>query len=260
MSEDDTQGLSPMKSLKWENFLKLMRDMGFSYDLSTAESGPVRFDPPREGDRPITFHKPHPDSTLRPVILKEFAKKLNAYYGWSSDFRFTSMSVPNTSVEARAEISEGVCVLTYNPLNTNDIIQSVQNDGAGAIAVFIGTTRNSFKGKVVTRLEYQAYSKLAIKTMVEIVRTAHNTVTRSNHHPAPNTVPSLVSCTVHHRLGTVPVGEPSIVIAVSSPHRKEAFIACEQILEEVKQKAQIWKREYYEGEKEEEAEWKANNS
>jgi molybdopterin synthase catalytic subunit len=57
----------------------------------------------------------------------------------------------------------------------------------------------------------------------------------------------------------VPVGEPSIVIAVSSPHRKEAFVTCEQILEEVKQKVQIWKREYYEGEREEEAEWKANS-
>ena len=61
-------------------------------------------------------------------------------------------------------------------------------------------------------------------------------------------------------MGTVPVGEPSIVIAVSSPHRKEAFIACEHILEEVKLKAQIWKREFYEGENDEDAEWKANAS
>ncbi|KAG2044901.1 Molybdopterin biosynthesis MoaE [Suillus americanus] len=114
-------------------------------------------------------------------------------------------------------------------------------------------------GKVVTRLEYQAYSKLAIKTMTDIIRTAHQSVARSTHHPAPAAVPSIISCAVHHRLGAVPVGEPSIVIAVSSPHRKEAFVACEQILEEVKQKVQIWKREYYEGEKEEEAEWKANS-
>ncbi|PPR05703.1 hypothetical protein CVT26_008944 [Gymnopilus dilepis] len=69
---------------------------------------------------------------------------------------------------------------------------------------------------------------------------------------------SLIRCAIHHRLGTVPVGEASIVIAVSSPHRKEAFKACEEILEEVKRKAQIWKREYYEGEDEENAEWKRN--
>jgi molybdopterin synthase catalytic subunit len=51
----------------------------------------------------------------------------------------------------------------------------------------------------------------------------------------------------------------SLVIAVSSPHRKEAFVACEEILEDVKRKAQIWKREYYEGEDESTAEWKANS-
>ena len=113
-------------------------------------------------------------------------------------------------------------------------------------------------GKVVTRLEYQAYSKLAIKTMADIIRTAHGLTSRSDHHPASQTISPLIRCAVHHRLGTVPVGEPSIVIAVSSPHRKEAFVACELILEEVKLKAQIWKREYYDGDNEEEAEWKAN--
>lgn len=54
------------------------------------------------------------------------------------------------------------------------------------------------------------------------------------------------------------MGQPSIVIAVSSPHRKEAFQVCEFVLEEVKVRAQIWKREYYEGESEDTAEWKAN--
>ena len=56
------------------------------------------------------------------------------------------------------------------------------------------------------------------------------------------------------------VGEPSIVVAVSAPHRKESFLACEYILEEIKAKAQIWKREFYEGEREEDAQWKSNNA
>ena len=117
-----------------------------------------------------------------------------------------------------------------------------------------------YTGKVVTRLEYQAYSKLAIKTMADIIRTVHRDASQScsSHHPEQSTVSSLIRTAVYHRLGTVPVGEPSIVIAVSSPHRKEAFAACEAILEEVKQKVQIWKREFYEGEREEDAEWKAN--
>lgn len=117
-----------------------------------------------------------------------------------------------------------------------------------------------YTGKVVTRLDYQAYSKLAIKTMADIIRAAHRNANRSlsSHHPEQSSVASLIRTAVYHRLGTVPVGEPSIVIAVSSPHRKEAFAACEFILEEVKQKVQIWKREFYEGEREEDAEWKAN--
>ncbi|KAI0669816.1 molybdenum cofactor synthesis 2 [Trametes maxima] len=169
-------------------------------------------------------------------------------------------SWPPASVEARVETPQGICALTYEPLDTQEIVRSVADDGAGATAVFIGTTRNSFKGKVVTRLDYQAYSKMAIKTMAEILRDTHARYTRSDHHTAASDAraASLIRSAVHHRLGTVPVGEPSIVIAVSSPHRKEAFMACELILEEVKMKAQIWKREFYEGEREDEAEWKAN--
>lgn len=113
----------------------------------------------------------------------------------------------------------------------------------------------------MTRLDYQAYSKLAIKTMASILRDARNRFMRSAHQtPGQQEVSAVVKCAVHHRLGTVPVGEPSIVIAVSSPHRKESFLACEYILEEVKLKAQIWKREFYDGEGDEEAEWKSNTA
>jgi molybdopterin synthase catalytic subunit len=117
-------------------------------------------------------------------------------------------------------------------------------------------------GKVVTKLEYTAYSKLAIKTMQAIVSKAHATATRNEHATVPQAhySSSLVKCVVYHRIGVVPVGEPSIIIAVSSPHRKEAFVACEYILEEVKEKVQIWKREFYEGMDDSEAEWKANRA
>lgn len=164
----------------------------------------------------------------------------------------------SASVEARLETPGSTCVLTYKRLNTEAIIGSVGDDASGATAVFIGTTRNSFKGKVVTKLEYQAYSKLAVRTMLDIINQARLSTTRSSHHPTSESVQSLIHCVVYHRLGTVPVGEPSIVIAVSSPHRREAFAACEQILEGVKARAQIWKREFYEGESSEEAEWKTN--
>ncbi|KAL4070900.1 molybdenum cofactor synthesis 2 [Scleroderma citrinum] len=164
--------------------------------------------------------------------------------------------IPSTSIPAREEWEGNVCVLTYDALDVDAITRSVGDDRAGANVVFVGTTRNSFRGKVVARLEYQAYSKLAIRTMTEIV-IRQLAAGDSTSHTAASTI---ISCAVHHRLGTVPVGEASIVIAVSSPHRKEAFVACEQILEEVKEKAPIWKREYYDGEDEETAEWKANYS
>ncbi|KAF8971359.1 molybdenum cofactor synthesis 2 [Flammula alnicola] len=168
---------------------------------------------------------------------------------------------PAASIDAFFETPKITCALTYTRLDVQRIIASVQDGAAGATAIFIGTTRNSFKGKTVTRLEYQAYSSLAIKTMSTIAQNAINSASRPQQqlpHPESSTVPPIIKCAVHHRLGTVPIGEPSIVIAVSSPHRKEAFIACEEILEEVKRKAQIWKREYYEGEDENEAAWKAN--
>lgn len=128
------------------------------------------------------------------------------------------------------------------------------------------------------KLEYQAYTKLALKTMTNIVCDAAKTVARSEHAIAREPTSSIIHCALHHRIGIVPVGEPSIgmntlaktilaltlhpfqVIAVSSPHRKEAFLVCELILEEVKRKAQIWKREFYDGEDDGRAEWKANQA
>ncbi len=94
--------------------------------------------------------------------------------------------------------------------------------------------------------------------MATILDSANTLVERSEHS-AHAPVPALIRCRLHHRLGVVPVGEPSIVIAVSSPHRRESFQACEFILEEVKAKAQIWKREFYEG-CDEDSQWKANVS
>ncbi|KAL1736146.1 hypothetical protein EV714DRAFT_242551 [Schizophyllum commune] len=80
-SEDDKRGLAPMK---WENFVKIMVEMGFDYDPSTAGSS-VRFIPKDQRDKPITFHKPHPDPTIHPVMLRDFAKKLQRHYGWTQE-------------------------------------------------------------------------------------------------------------------------------------------------------------------------------
>ncbi|KAG9014719.1 Molybdopterin synthase catalytic subunit [Tulasnella sp. JGI-2019a] len=163
-----------------------------------------------------------------------------------------------SEADASCQTPEGdIAVLTFDILDSSIITRSVQSDQAGAVALFIGTTRDNFKGRKVIRLEYEAYTSLALKTMVQILTEARrNDNDLSNESSMP--VSSLIRCAVHHRLGLVPVGEASIVIAVSSPHRKEAFRACEFILEEVKLKAQIWKREWYEGGGVNEATWKEN--
>lgn len=199
---------------------------------------------------------------------------------------------PSTSIDVHQVTPAGdVLALTHDPLDCMAITNSVGDDGAGAIATFIGTTRDSFEGgqstmsargselmavspgKRVTRLTYEAYSALCIRTFASIVSRARALSSCTNAHalpsssaPAPSpTDPSpstLKRIALHHRLGEVPVGQASIIIAVSSPHRREAFRACEWILEEVKREAQVWKREWYADEgaggKEEGSTWKSN--
>ena len=83
-----------------------------------------------------------------------------------------------------------------------------------------------------------------MKTLSSIIERAHIRWTHPPDPAAPIT-PVLLRAAIVHRLGIVSVGQSSIIIAVSSPHRREAFEACEWVLEEVKLKAQIWKREWY---------------
>lgn len=109
-------------------------------------------------------------------------------------------------------------------------------------------------GKEVIKLDYEAYVPLAMKTLHQILLEARKlppcgVVTQhGNCHPhvqASTTQIELTRIAVHHLLGPSPPLTASIVICVSSPHRKEAFVACEWILEEVKKRVQIWKREVY---------------
>lgn len=106
----------------------------------------------------------------------------------------------------------------------------------------IGTTRDNFAGKPVKELQYSAYNKLALRTMMSIAKDV-----LAQH--------SLKAIAMIHRLGVVPVGEESILIAVSAPHRQAAWRAGEQALEDCKAKVEVWKREEFEGE---EGVWRAN--
>ena len=111
-------------------------------------------------------------------------------------------------------------------------IAMVVDPGSGAVNVFIGTTRNNAGGRAVTMLEYEAYDPMAI----EIMRRLEAEALRRWH---------LTSVVIVHRTGRVPVGEASVVIAVSAPHRSATFDACRWLIDTLKKEVPIWKRETF---------------
>jgi molybdopterin synthase catalytic subunit len=114
-----------------------------------------------------------------------------------------------------------------------ELLASVSVPEAGGIDMFLGTTRNHSKGKKVVRLEYEAYSPMALRMMSEIeseIRKRWN----------------IQKISIVHRIGAVPVMEASVAIAVSAAHRKEAFEACRYAIDELKKRVPIWKKEIFE--------------
>ncbi|TQS37614.1 hypothetical protein Golomagni_01905 [Golovinomyces magnicellulatus] len=133
--------------------------------------------------------------------------------------------------------------LTHDKLNVNEMINRVRSNNAGAILLFAGTTRDNVNGKFVKQLQYSSYEKLALQTMLTICKNM-----RDKH--------SLTSIAIVHRLGVVPIGEESILITVSSPHRQAAWRGGEQALNECKRRVEVWKKEELDGEHEV---WRAND-
>ncbi|KAJ7960502.1 Molybdopterin synthase catalytic subunit [Quillaja saponaria] len=111
-------------------------------------------------------------------------------------------------------------------------ISYVSAPQAGAIATFSGTTRDTFDGKTVLELRYEAYVPMAIKCIKSVCASARSSW-------------NLHSIAVAHRLGTVPVGETSIFIAVSAVHRADALEASRFLIDEIKASVPIWKKEVY---------------
>ncbi|CAG8538191.1 3674_t:CDS:2, partial [Ambispora gerdemannii] len=151
-------------------------------------------------------------------------------------------SITNIKQRHMAEIN--FVKLTNDLLNIQEIIDLVKDDGAGAISTFSGTTRNTFNDKQVLRLDYEAYIPMATEILNNLITSA-----RAQW--------SLTKVAIYHRLETVPVGETSVVIAVSSVHRHESLKAVEWLIDQVKEKAPIWKKEVYGGGEVESA-WKEN--
>ena len=131
-------------------------------------------------------------------------------------------------------VSGGAFRLSADPLSLDAVVEEVAGEQAGAIATFTGTVRRESRGRRVLHLEYEAYEGMAEEVMAEIAGEL-----RGRHE--------ILEISIHHRLGRVEVGEPSVVIAVSAAHRAAALAACREAIDELKERVPLWKKEVYEG-------------
>lgn len=118
-------------------------------------------------------------------------------------------------------------------INVPEVIDSVRDEGAGAIDIFIGTVRNATKGKPVVNLEFEAYEKMALNELGKIAQEAQE------RWP-------IKKLSIVHAIGVREIGEVAVAIAVSAPHRNEAFEACRYCIDTLKQTVPIWKKEIFE--------------
>lgn len=132
--------------------------------------------------------------------------------------------------------------LTYEQLSTDEAQRLVACSSTGATSMFIGTTRDCFEGKAVERLEYEAYVPMAEKELKKICDRIRDKW-------------SVKHICIMHRLGVVPLLEASVIIAISSVHRKESLEAVQFCIDSLKESAPIWKKEIY---SEGDSSWKAN--
>ena len=131
-------------------------------------------------------------------------------------------------------VSGGDFRLSAEPLSLEAVVREVRHDAAGAIATFTGTVRDRSRDREVKYLEYEAYEGMAEEIMSELASEL------ARRH-------ELSAIAIHHRVGRVEIGEPSVVIAVSSPHRAAALAACKEAIDTLKGTVPLWKKEVYEG-------------
>ena len=122
--------------------------------------------------------------------------------------------------------------VTESAIDPATVLDRVGGPEDGAVALFLGTVRNRNDGRPVSGMEYQGYQIMAAEQLSAIV-----------HEAAERTEAGRIAAV--HRLGTLEIGEISVAIAVSNPHRGPAFEAARYVIEEVKKRLPVWKREHY---------------
>jgi MoaE-MoaD fusion protein len=131
-------------------------------------------------------------------------------------------------------VSGGSFRLVEGPLDVVAVLREVEDPEAGALASFVGTVRNRSRERDVVHLEYEAYEEMAEPLLAQL----GDELTKRH---------GLCAVAIHHRLGRVEIGEASVVIAVSAPHRTAALDACREAIESLKTTIPLWKKEVYAG-------------
>jgi molybdopterin synthase catalytic subunit len=128
------------------------------------------------------------------------------------------------------EVAENIAI-SAESLSLDRAIAAVAHAGAGAVVTFVGTVRDVNDGRPVTLLEYEAYESMARAEMGRIASEIEHEIAGAR-------------VAVHHRIGALVVGDAAVVCAASAPHRGEAFRACRLLIDRVKERVPIWKREH----------------
>ena len=129
-------------------------------------------------------------------------------------------------------VSGGALLLSTEPLDVAAVVAEAGSGDAGAVASFVGTVRRRSRGREVVRLEYEAFEEMAEPMLAQLAADL-----TAKH--------GLCSVAIHHRVGVVDIGEPSVVIAVSAPHRAAALDACREAIDTLKETIPLWKKEIY---------------
>jgi molybdopterin synthase catalytic subunit len=127
-------------------------------------------------------------------------------------------------------VSGGSFRLSPDPLSLDAVVDEVRSERAGAIATFVGTTRIESRGRTVQHLDYEAYEGMAENVMAEIANALKQRY-------------DVCEIAIHHRTGRVEIGDASVVIAVSAPHRQDALGACKDAIDTLKEQVPLWKKE-----------------
>lgn len=135
--------------------------------------------------------------------------------------------------------------LTYDAISSSEVLAFIRSPNAGANVLFLGTTRNSFDDRPVSKLSYSAYPAMALRSFLKIAEAV-----QEKH--------GLEKVCLMHRLGEVGIEEESIAVAVSAGHRKPAWRGAEEALERCKERVEIWKMESFADVEDGDGQWRAN--